>query len=71
MQGSRNHIPAADKRVPFAWEAMQGLVQKGRAGGIRTHTGVTPADFKSAASTVSPPPLGNFRLLTVFVNQEC
>ena len=28
-----------------------------RAGGIRTHTEFLPADFKSAASAVSPPPL--------------
>ncbi len=27
-----------------------------RAGGTRTHMGVTPADFKSAASAISPPP---------------
>ncbi len=30
-----------------------------RAGGTRTHMGVTPADFKSAASAISPPPHGN------------
>ena len=28
-----------------------------RSGGIRTHTGITPADFKSAASAVPPPTL--------------
>src|SRR5690242_8384272 len=28
----------------------------GRAGGTRTHTGVTPEDFKSPASAISPPP---------------
>ena len=34
------------------------LPKFGRAGGSRTHTGVTPADFKSAASAISPPPHG-------------
>ncbi len=33
------------------------FIVRNRAGGIRTHTGVTPADFKSAASAISPPPL--------------
>jgi hypothetical protein len=28
-----------------------------RAGGIRTHTGLRPEDFKSPASTIPPPPL--------------
>ena len=31
------------------------IVPQSRSGGIRTHTGITPADFKSAASAIPPP----------------
>ena len=30
-------------------------IEVGRSGGIRTHMGFTPADFKSAASAIPPP----------------
>jgi hypothetical protein len=36
--------------------AGQTLRSTSRAGGIRTHTGFHPEDFKSPASTIPPPP---------------
>ena len=39
-----------------------------RAGGSRTHTGFLPADFKSAASAISPPPLDAGYLRSSHIN---
>ena len=41
----------------------RGIEERSRTGGIRTHTGVTPADFKSAASAVPPPSLLAYNML--------